>query len=178
MLHGKRVNLIVAMDPNGLIGKQNNLPWPRIRADMNWFKRHTERRAVLMGRMTWESIPKKYRPLPDRENIVLSRDPTYLADGAVVKTSFKYAIKEASNDYVYVIGGREIYKLALPFADILVVSHIGLPFDGDVYFPEYDKSEWRCTKAPEALPIHNCATDSGIVIPVCFAIYYRIRAAP
>ena len=178
MLHEKFINLIVAMDPNGLIGKQNELPWPKIRADMKRFKQHTENRSVIMGRRTWESLPKEHQPLSDRENIVLSRNPSYTAKGAVVQTCFEQAVQQAVNSHVFVMGGREIYKLALPFATILNISHIGIPFDGDVYFPEYDKSEWRCTKAPGALPIHNCATKSGLVIPVCFAIYYRIRAAP
>lgn len=180
MLYGKKISIIVAMDPNGLIGKQNNLPWPRIRADMKWFQDRTENNSVLMGRYTWESIPETKRPLSNRENMVLSTHGNYVANGADVYHDFEFALQEAVGPVVYIIGGREVYRLALPFADTLVISHIGLPFHGDVYFPEYDKSEWMLQGDPLLGMSYVPCEVPGVAstIPICFCEYNRIRAAP
>lgn len=177
MLNEKSIRLVVAIDVNGLIGKGNALPWPRISEDMQWFKEHTLHQSVLYGRKTWDSLPEKFRPLPNRENIVLSRQIDFEAPSAIVAHSFEEAVMLATKDNICVIGGAEIYKLALPCADELIISHIGLPFKGDVYFPEYDKSQWQTEGDPLlGMSYLPCKTKSGIEIPVCFAVYERIAA--
>lgn len=177
MLHEKRISLVVAMDVNGLIGKGNTLPWPMIAEDMQWFKNNTLGQSVLYGRKTWDSLPEKFRPLPGRENIIMSHQSDFQAPGALVAHSFEEAVMCATKEKVCVIGGAEIYRLALPFADELIISHIGLPFKGDTWFPDYNKSEWCCLGDPLlGMSYLPCTTKSGIEISVCFAVYGRIAA--
>jgi len=117
------VSLIVAMDEKGGIGKDNGLPWGSMPLDMKRFKELTTGKRVIMGRRTWESIPEKYRPLPNRENVVISRNPDYVATGAKVFTSLEDALfnreQAASAEPIIgikenvIIGGGEIYKEAL-----------------------------------------------------------------
>lgn len=146
-----KVRLVVAVTENGVIGRDGAMPW-RLSTDMNRFKATTMGKPVVMGRKTWESFPK--RPLPGRHNIVVTRDPTYVAEGASVAPSLDAALALASADgagEVCVIGGGEIYAAALPLADSLDVTHILADIDGDTRFPVIDPAIWRVA-ASEAFP--------------------------
>lgn len=137
-----RISLIVAMDENGLIGAGGSLPW-HLPADLGHFKRTTVGKPILMGRRTHESIG---RPLPERDNIVLTRDPDYRADGCTVVTSFGEArshAREAGAAELMVIGGAQIYALALPKARRIYLTRVHDAFAGDTYFPDIDFEEWE-----------------------------------
>lgn len=176
MLHGKIIRIITAMDVNGLIGKGNALPWPQIPEDMKWFRRQTMNHTVVYGRKTWDSIPEQFRPLPGRQNIILSRQKDFYIESAQVAQSFDEAVALSPRDIICIIGGAEIYKIALTYADELIISHIGFPFEGDVYFPTYDKTRWRPDPQAPNLALHMCPTEQGYVVPVCFTTYKQIAA--
>jgi dihydrofolate reductase len=132
--------LIAALDRNGLIGRDNALPW-RLPADLQHFKRLTLGKPIVMGRLTWESLG---RPLPGRHNIVLTRDPAYHAEGASVVYSVDAALAAAGAvDEVMVIGGAALYRTLLPRAARLYLTRIDAAFDGDAWFPEIDPAAWR-----------------------------------
>lgn len=138
---GTRVSLIVARAENGVIGADGKLPW-RIPADMKWFKANTLGKPVIMGRKTWESLPK--RPLPERRNIVISRDATYRAEGAEVVISLAAALALcAGADEAMVIGGAEIYALALPLASRIYLTRVHASPAGDAHLPEFSPALWR-----------------------------------
>lgn len=138
--------LIVAQARNGVIGAEGQLPW-RLKDDMAFFKRTTMGAPVIMGRKTWESLP--VRPLPSRENIVLTRDWDYDAPGSRVYSSFPAAVnagraiaaREGRNE-VFVIGGAEIYAAALQVADRIYLTQVDADVPGDVRFPEIDMRYW------------------------------------
>jgi len=135
-----KTSIIVAMDSNGVIGKDNELPW-HLPADLQHFKKTTMGKPILMGRKTWESIG---RPLPGRTNIVITRDSDYQADGCVVVNSIDAAIAAAGEqDEVMVIGGAEFYRQVLPRADTLYLTRIHASFDGDTVFPGLNAADWR-----------------------------------
>ncbi len=133
--------LIAAVGSNGVIGNGNDLAW-RDSADLERFKRLTMGHVLVMGRKTYDSIG---RPLPGRTTIVVTRQPDWSAPGVLVAHSLDEALKLAEGNEVYVAGGGEIYALALPFADRLELTEIEAAPDGDVYFPEIDRSAWRET---------------------------------
>ena len=129
------ISYIVAHDPNLVIGKDNQLPW-HLPGDLAYFKKQTMGKAMVMGRKTFESIG---RPLPGRLNIVVTRNPEYQAEGAVVVNSVDEAISRAE-DYapeVMVIGGAGLFDELMERADRLYITLIRKPFDGDTYFPDY-----------------------------------------
>lgn len=139
--------LIVAQARNRVIGAEGALPW-RLKDDMAFFKSATMGAPIIMGRKTWESFPK--RPLPGRENIVLTRDWDYDAAEARVYSSFPAAMNAAraiaareGKDEAFVIGGAEIYALALPFADRIYLTEVDAEIDGDTFFPELDMRQWQ-----------------------------------
>jgi len=141
------VAIYVAIAENGVIGRDNGLPW-RLSSDLKRFKADTMGKPIVMGRKTWESFPK--RPLPGRLNIVVTRDRNFQAEGAEVVHSLQDAITLATargrcmpgaND-ICVIGGGEIYRQALPLADRLHVTHVMASPDGDTRFPEIDPEIW------------------------------------
>lgn len=141
--------LIVARARNGAIGKDGDLPW-RLSDDLIHFKTTTRGCPVIMGRKTWESLPKQ--PLPGRDNIVLSRDGQYGAPGARVFTSMAAAIATGralatagGKTELFVVGGGAIYTAALPFADRLYVTEVETEIDGDAFFPEFDTSVFKET---------------------------------
>jgi len=123
-----------------VIGKGNDLIW-EIPDDHARFKKITMGHPVIMGRKTWESIPEKFRPLPGRTNFVITRDNSYSAPGATVTTSIEDALASArqapGNEEIFVVGGGEIYKAALPFTDRLYITLIDKEVEGDTFFPEY-----------------------------------------
>lgn len=134
--------LIAAVARNGAIGKDNRLLW-HLPEDMKRFKQLTLGHAVLMGRKTWESLPEKFRPLPGRQNIVMTRDDAYRAEGAVVVHSLAEAIAAAGSTAVFVIGGADIYGQLLAQADRLELTEVDDAPVGDVFFPTVDRALWQ-----------------------------------
>jgi len=133
------INIIAAIGPNNIIGNKGKLPW-HIPDDLKRFKKLTLDHPVIMGRKTYESIG---RPLPNRENIVITSQKNYSAPGCSTFSSLKEALNKYAESDIFIIGGAKIYKQAMPFADHLYITEIKIPAEGDVYFPEYDKNEWR-----------------------------------
>jgi dihydrofolate reductase len=134
-----RISLVLAMADNGVIGAQGALPW-RIADDMKRFKALTMGKPIVMGRKTWDSLPRK--PLPGRTNIVVTRDTAWHADGAVVVHSLDEALARDAEE-IAIIGGAEIYKAALPRADIVHLTQVHADFDGDAHMPVFDAAQWR-----------------------------------
>lgn len=136
------ISLVVAAADNGVIGSKNGLPW-KLPDEMKRFRTLTKGHAVVMGRKTWESIG---RPLPDRRLLVVTRDPAKLA-GAPVEAfpSFDAALAAAGEGEVFVAGGGEIYREALPRADRVYFTRVHATIEGDVTFPELSDAEWRET---------------------------------
>ena len=140
-----KVALIAAFAQNLVVGINNSLPW-HLPEDLKYFKRTTSGKAIIMGRKTYESIG---RPLPNRTNIVVSRNATFSAEGVVVVASLEAAIKHAEDvntingvDEVMIIGGAAIYEASLPLADRLYLTHVHANVEGDAYFPSVDFSQW------------------------------------
>jgi dihydrofolate reductase len=159
---GPRVYLVAAVAANGVIGAAGKLPW-RIPEDLRHFKSLTLGHPVIMGRKTWASLG---RPLPGRENIVVTRAAGFEAPGAHVATSLDAALALCAGEPVaFVIGGGEIYAAALPLADGMVLTEIGRDFPGDARFPEFDRSRWRETqRKPQT---------GGDGLPFDFVLYER-----
>jgi dihydrofolate reductase len=134
------VSLIVAMTPEGVIGRDNDLPW-RLPDDLKRFKALTMGRPVIMGRRTWDSIG---RPLPGRTSIVLSRSATFAPQGAIVVPDLERALDAAGAvDEAFVIGGAQVYALALPIARRLYLTLVHGDVAGDARFPTIDPQHWR-----------------------------------
>lgn len=139
------VSFVLARADNGVIGADNAIPW-RIPEDMKRFRAITMGKPIVMGRKTWDSFPKK--PLPGRTNIVITRDRAWQADGAVAVHSLEEALKRAESekpDEIAVIGGAEIWKLALPFANRIHLTEVHMDAKGDVSVPAFDAEHWRET---------------------------------
>jgi len=138
--------LIWAMSRNRTIGRNNALPW-HLPEDLKYFKQVTMGKPIIMGRKTWESIG---RPLPGRSNIVISRDPSYRAEGVKIVHSLVEAIALAESialidgvDEAVVIGGAQIYALALPLAQRLYMTQVHAEVEGDAFFPQFDLTQWE-----------------------------------
>jgi dihydrofolate reductase len=139
------LNLIFARARNGVIGKDNTLPW-HLPEDLAHFKQTTFGQPVLMGRKTWESLPPKFRPLPGRTNIVVTRQTNWHAEGAVVAHTIEEAVQHCPPDsQVWVIGGAEVYAQAMPLAARAMVTEIDADFQGDAFAPTFDSS-WKETE--------------------------------
>ena len=135
-----RVALIAAVAANGTIGLDNRLPW-RLPKDLQRFKALTLGHPVVMGRRTWESIG---RPLPGRMNIVVTRATRIAAPGCRVAHSLEEALEAAAGaDEVFVVGGADLYRVALPFAERLLLTEIRREFAGDAFFPAFDRAVFR-----------------------------------
>lgn len=135
-----RLNAVLAMDPRGVIGRGNALPW-HLPADLKRFRRLTTGHPVVMGRRTHESIG---RPLPDRRNIVVTRQPAYVAEGCEVVHSLDEALSLASDaDEVMLIGGAALFAEALPRCDRLLLTVVDALVEGDVRLPPFDWREWK-----------------------------------
>lgn len=155
VLTGLNVVLVAAVAENGVIGRDNNIPW-KLKADLQRFKAITLGRPIVMGRKTYESLG---RPLPGRTNIVLTRDASYQARGAVVVTSLEDAVAIARADAarrgvddIMVIGGGEIYRLFMPQATKLELTEVQCSPDGDALFPEIQHSHWNeVAREPQAI---------------------------
>lgn len=141
-----KVSLIVAMDLERGIGKNNDLMW-HLPADMKFFKETTSGHIVVMGRKNYDSIPAKYRPLPNRENVVLTRNIDYIAEKCLVFNSLEACLEHYKNEdskTIFIIGGGEIYKKALEIKCIheMYISHVNKRYGADTFFPEFDMKEW------------------------------------
>lgn len=135
------VALIAAAGDNGVIGRNNQLPW-RLPADMQYFRRMTMGKPIVMGRKTFESFGAK--PLPGRHNIVLTRDASYKADGATVVGSLAAALTAAGEaSEIMIIGGSELYMQALPMADRIYLTRVHGEFEGDAFFPTVEPTIWN-----------------------------------
>ncbi len=138
-----RIYVVAALARNGVIGAQGRLPW-HLPEDLQHFKKLTLGHPVIMGRRTWESLG---RPLPGRENIVVTRRAGYAAAGARIAASLEAAVALCAGAPVaFVIGGAEIYAAALPRADGLVLTEIDADYAGDTRFPAWDREAWKATR--------------------------------
>jgi len=164
---GHRVALIAAVASNSVIGSRNRLPW-HLPEDLKRFRALTSGHSVVMGRKTWESIGK---PLPDRQNIVVSRQAGLSLVGASVAATFEEALALVVRpDPVFVIGGEALFRFALPLAAELHLTEIERDFDGDVRFPAFDRTAWRET----AREVRPPASEGGFAYH--FATYERAPA--
>lgn len=141
------VSLIVAVAANNVIGKDNDLIW-HLPKDMAFFKSTTLNHCVVTGRKNYESIPPKYRPLKDRVNVVVTRQKNYAEEGVVVKDAIEKALQEAKDrgeQECFIIGGGQIYQYVMEhqLIDQMYITHVHETFDGDTFFPEFDREEWR-----------------------------------
>ena len=163
-----RIELVAAVARNGAIGRGNALLWHEP-LDQQHFRRVTMGTPVLMGRRTWDSLPARFRPLPGRRNLVLSRDPAWRAEGAEAVPCLAAALAGAADaPRVCVIGGAELYALALPHADALLLTEIDADLAGDVFFPPWERSRFA-----EVAREPHTAKDGT---PFAFVTYERRRA--
>ncbi len=165
-----RVALIAAVARHGVIGHANRLPW-RLPEDGRHFRTQTLGCPVVMGRRTWESLPERFRPLPGRTNIVVTRHPGWAAPGAVVAHDLDDALAAAAAALptdatnaaprVFVIGGAGLYAAALPRADELVLTEIDADFAGDAHFPVWPRNEFveTCRERHHAAPPNDFDFD-------------------
>jgi dihydrofolate reductase len=170
---GPRLALIAAVARNGTIGGDNRLLW-RLPEDARFFRAQTLGCPVIMGRRTWESLPERFRPLPGRINIVVTRQAGWSAPGAVTAPDLDAALTAASAaPRVFVIGGAELYAAALPRADELVLTEIDADFDGGARFPAWDRSDFVETSRER----HHAAPPNDF--DFSFVTYRRrVRVSP
>lgn len=162
-----KINLIYASSRNGVIGRDNTLPW-HLPEDMEHFKACTSNFPVVMGRKTWESLPPKFRPLPNRVNIVITHSEQWQASGTLRADSIEEAIElvpDASK--IWVIGGAQIYEMAMPYADQVYVTLIEETYEGDTYAPELAKDQWQISESSELM-------TSSTGLKYKFVVYNRI----
>jgi len=164
------ISLIAALARNGVIGKDNDLPWS-LPDDMKYFMQTTKGHHIIMGRKNYDSIPEKFRPLPNRTNIVVTRQKDLDLAGCKVVNSLESAVQiasAASEPELFIIGGSTIYKLGLPIANRLYLTEIDADLDGDTYFPAFNRTEWK-----EMSRKHHPA-DERHAYPFDFVIYNHI----
>ncbi len=167
-----RINLILARAANGVIGANGTMPW-HLPEDLAHFKQQTGDAPVIMGRRTWESLPPRFRPLPGRRNIVVTRQDDWKAEGAQRAASLQEAIslcEESQAPEVWIIGGAQIYAEAEPLAQRAVVTEIARDYEGDAHAPVLDPSAWRETQRES----HVSAREG---LGYSFVTYERIGAA-
>lgn len=159
------LTVIAAVARNGVIGRAGAIPW-RLPADMAHFRTLTRGCPVIMGRRTWDSLPERFRPLPERTNIVVSRQPGWRAAGALSANSLNAAVAQAHTvtpaaGSVFVIGGAELYAQALPLADTLELTELQIDIEGDTVFPPWTRDDFielrreaHAAAGPEAPAFH------------------------
>lgn len=138
------ISIIVAIGKNNVIGKDNALIW-HLPADMKFFKEKTTGHCIITGRKNYESIPEKFRPLPNRTNIVITRQYNYKAPGAIIVGSLEDALKKAKetdDNEIFIIGGAQIFEQSLHLTDTIYLTEIHQEFEGDVFFPPLNPNEW------------------------------------
>ena len=159
-----KLSLIVAMATNRTIGLNNQMPW-HLSADLKKFKKITMGQPIIMGRKTFESIG---RPLPGRQNIIISRNPQYQQPDCLVFNDLDSALQScASSDEVFVIGGATLYAATLARADRLYITEIQQAFSGDTWFPEINPGEWRVVTR------EDIDDDSSVDFNYSFIVYER-----
>jgi len=157
------VSAIAALSRNRVIGKNNDLPW-RLPDDMKFFMETTKGHHVIMGRKNYDSLLDKYKPLPQRTNIVISRQKNFNAPGCIVLNALEPALeiaKKNSEQECFIIGGAEIYKLAMLNTTRLYLTEIDAVIEGDTYFPDLNKGDWKeiSRRHPPADDRHKYAFD-------------------
>jgi dihydrofolate reductase len=138
------VSAIAALSKNKVIGKDNDLPW-RLPDDTKFFMETTKGHHVIMGRKNYDSLHEKFKPLPQRTNIVITRQQNFQAPGCMVLHALEPAIeiaKKNSETECFIIGGAEIYRLAMPYTTRMYLTEIDATVSGDTFFPEIDKKDW------------------------------------
>ena len=163
-----KVSLIVAMDRERGIGKNNDLMW-HLPADMKFFRETTTGHIVVMGRKNYESIPERFRPLPNRENAVLSRAGNYQAEGCMVFSSLDACLSHYSGETertVYIIGGGQIYREAIDQKVVteMFITEVDGKFGADTFFPEVDFSNWTSEVIMEQIPDEKNAFGFRVVV--------------
>ena len=167
-----RINLILARAANGVIGANGTIPW-HLPEDMAHFKQQTAGAPVIMGRKTWDSLPPRFRPLPGRQNIVVTRQAGWRAEGAQPVGSLRDALslcEQLNSPDVWVIGGAQIYAEAEPLAQRAVVTEIAREYEGDAHAPVLDSTAWRETQRES----HVSAKEG---LGYSFVTYERIAPA-
>jgi len=141
------LNLIVAASSNNVIGRGNDIPW-HLPTDLKYFKKITDGGIVIMGRKCWDSIPTKYKPLPNRKNWILTKNKNFVAAGAEIYNDLSWLIRELPKiklfitEEIFIIGGSEIYKAAFPIVDKVYLTRIYAEVEGDVYLEGFNPDEW------------------------------------
>jgi dihydrofolate reductase len=166
-----KLSLIAAVAANGVIGRNNNLPW-HLSEDLKYFKRTTMGKPILMGRLTWESIG---RPLPGRTNIVITRQPNRAIEGVKTVSSLAAAMELAEaigeidgSDELVVIGGGQIYAEAVPLAQRMYLTEVHADVTGDAWFPDWERSEWR------EISREHCPAVEPNPYDYSFVVYERV----
>jgi dihydrofolate reductase len=161
------ISIIVAIAKNGVIGKGNELPW-NLPADLNYFRTKTKGHPVIMGARTHLSIG---RLLPGRKNIVLSDDPSFQPiEGAIMVRSFEEAFEAANdNEEAFIIGGANVYKQGLNYANRLYITEVQADVKGDILFPEFDKSQWK------EISREKRKKDAESIFDLDFVAYEKIK---
>ena len=165
------ISLIAALSKNRVIGKNNDLPW-HLPDDMKYFMQTTKGHHVIMGRKNYDSIPEKFRPLPNRINIVVTRQKDFSAPNCTIVNSIDQGIviaNEAGESETFIIGGAQIYKEGMALTQRMYLTEIQAEIQGDTYFPEIDFSKWV-----EVSRIHH-TMDERHKFKFDFVIYDRIR---
>jgi dihydrofolate reductase len=165
-----KVSLVAAVARGGVIGHGNTIPW-RLREDLARFRSLTTGHPVVMGRRTWDSLPERFRPLPGRRNVVVTRNADWRADGAERAGSLEEALRLVEPALrVFVIGGGELYAAALPLADELLLTEIDDDFEGDTFFPAWERSGFEATDRE-----HHVSAEG---VRFSFVTYVRRREQP
>ena len=160
-----KLALVSAVARGGVIGRAGTIPW-RLPEDMAHFRELTRGHPVVMGRKTWESLPDRFRPLPGRRNVVVTRNPIWSAEGAERAESLEDALRLVDRaERVFVIGGGELYAAALPLADELLLTEIDADVEGDTMFPDWAREAFEETSREE----HVSASGA----PFAFVAYRR-----
>ena len=164
------ISMIAALSKNRVIGKDNTLPWT-LPDDSKYFMQTTKGHYVILGRRNYDSLPEKYKPLPNRTNIVITRQKNLSAPGCIVVDSLDKSLtisRDAGEREAFIIGGSKIYALGLPLADLLYLTEIDAVVDGDTHFPDFDRKQWS-----EISRKHHPA-DERHAFAFDFVIYKRI----
>lgn len=165
MRNMQSVSMIAAVARNGVIGRNNTLPW-HLPEDLKRFRALTMGHHIIMGRKTYESLG---RLLPGRTTVIVSRNPAYRVEGAIVVESLPKAIAACGQDpEIFVIGGAQLYREALPRADRLYLTQIDADFDGDAHFPAIDPRQWRETARTDGISAEG--------LPYIYIDYQRLRS--
>lgn len=165
------ISYILAMDEGRGIGIDNRLPW-HLPADLAYFRQKTTGSTILMGRKTYDSLGK---PLPKRTNVILTRDESFQAEGCTVIRSFEDVVRQygrggrSEEEELFVIGGAEVFRLLMPYADRLYITEIAHSFEADTFFPELEPSEWREVSREPGVKDEKNPYDYA------FVVYERVR---